>query len=144
MTIFRATTDIFSFFKHNVSTTESVSITKCKEGKIPERFRNVVVQTFKTMKSTSSGVRRFGGTCRLHLQRTCFHSGFLLGLFLDPEMEAMSSSETSVDFQRTTWRYIPKESTLHSHRCENLKSYIQDDVLCTNNYICSLKLGLSF
>jgi hypothetical protein len=33
------------------------------------------------------------------------------------------SSETSVGAQRTTRRYIPEDSTLHNHRCENLKSY---------------------
>jgi hypothetical protein len=40
------------------------------------------------------------------------------------KMEAICSSETSVDFQRTTQRYIPEDGTLHNHRCENLKSYI--------------------
>jgi hypothetical protein len=39
------------------------------------------------------------------------------------KMEAIFSFETSVDFQRTTQRYIPGGSTLHNHRCENLKSY---------------------
>jgi hypothetical protein len=39
-------------------------------------------------------------------------------------MEAICSSETSVDFQWTTWRYIPEDSIIHNHRCENLKSYI--------------------
>jgi hypothetical protein len=39
------------------------------------------------------------------------------------KMEAICSSETSVDFQRTTQRYIPEDSTLHNHRCENLKSH---------------------
>jgi hypothetical protein len=34
-------------------------------------------------------------------------------------MEALCSSETSVDSQRTTRRYIPEGDTLH-----NLKSYI--------------------
>jgi hypothetical protein len=34
------------------------------------------------------------------------------------------ASETSVDTQRTTRRYIPEDSTLHNHRCENLKSYL--------------------
>jgi hypothetical protein len=29
----------------------------------------------------------------------------------------------SVDFQRTTRRYVPKDRSLHNHRCENLKSY---------------------
>jgi hypothetical protein len=38
-------------------------------------------------------------------------------------MEAICSSETPVDTQRNTWRYIPEESTLHNQRCENLKSY---------------------
>jgi hypothetical protein len=33
-------------------------------------------------------------------------------------------SETSVDFQQTSRRYIPEDSTLHNHRCENLKSYM--------------------
>jgi hypothetical protein len=33
-------------------------------------------------------------------------------------------AETSVDFQRTTRRYIPEDRTFHNHRCGNLKSYI--------------------
>jgi hypothetical protein len=38
-------------------------------------------------------------------------------------MEAICSSERSVDFQRNTRRYIPEGNTFHNHRCENLKSY---------------------
>jgi hypothetical protein len=38
-------------------------------------------------------------------------------------------SETSVDFQRNTRRYIPEDGTLHDHRCENLKSYKQSVTL---------------
>jgi hypothetical protein len=38
-------------------------------------------------------------------------------------MEATHSSETSLHFQRTTWRYMPEDSTFHSHRCENPKFY---------------------
>jgi hypothetical protein len=45
-------------------------------------------------------------------------------IFFDPEDEEICSSETSVDFQRTTRRYIPEDSTLHNYRCENLKSYM--------------------
>jgi hypothetical protein len=40
------------------------------------------------------------------------------------KMEAICSSETSVDTQLTTRRYIPEDGTLHNHCCENLKSYI--------------------
>jgi hypothetical protein len=40
------------------------------------------------------------------------------------KMDAICSSETSVDFQRTARRYIPDDSTFQDHSCENLKSYI--------------------
>jgi hypothetical protein len=40
------------------------------------------------------------------------------------KMEAIYSSETSVDSQRTEGRYIPEDRTLHNYRCENLKSCI--------------------
>jgi hypothetical protein len=39
-------------------------------------------------------------------------------------MEATFSSETSVDFQRTTQRYNPEESTLRNHRRKNFESYM--------------------
>jgi hypothetical protein len=39
------------------------------------------------------------------------------------KMEAICSSETSVDTQRTTRPYIPEVDTLHNHHCENLKSF---------------------
>jgi hypothetical protein len=39
------------------------------------------------------------------------------------KMEAICSSETSVETRRTTRRHIPEDDTLHNHRCENLKSY---------------------
>jgi hypothetical protein len=38
-------------------------------------------------------------------------------------MEAVCSSETVVEFQQSTQRYIPEDSTLHNHRRDNLKSY---------------------
>jgi hypothetical protein len=40
-----------------------------------------------------------------------------------PMMEAMDSSKTSV-LTRATRRHIPDDDILHSHRRENLKSYI--------------------
>jgi hypothetical protein len=40
------------------------------------------------------------------------------------KMEAIGSSETSVYTQRATRRYIPENGTRHSHRSENLKSYL--------------------
>jgi hypothetical protein len=40
------------------------------------------------------------------------------------KLEAICSSGTSVDTQRTTRRHIPEDDAIHNHCCENLKSYI--------------------
>jgi hypothetical protein len=55
--------------------------------------------------------RRFRGAYCLH------HQGALV-------MEALSTSETSVDFYHTARRNIPEESHLHAHRRENLISHM--------------------
>jgi hypothetical protein len=39
------------------------------------------------------------------------------------KMGATGSSEMSVDLQRTTWRYVLKDRTLHNHRCENILNH---------------------
>jgi hypothetical protein len=52
-----------------------------------------------------------------------FQPSFLIGVFSEPEIEAILSSEESVDFQRTIRRYIPENRALHTQYCENLKSY---------------------
>jgi hypothetical protein len=49
------------------------------------------------------------------------------------KMEAIYSSETSVETQRTTRRHIPEDDTLHNYRCENLKSYILAEVSLQEN-----------
>jgi hypothetical protein len=41
------------------------------------------------------------------------HAGFLLGLFFDPEDGGNMFLRHVVDFERTTWRYIPGDRTLH-------------------------------
>jgi hypothetical protein len=40
------------------------------------------------------------------------------------KMEVTFSSETSVDFQWTTRRYIPEDRSVHNHRCENGRWYM--------------------
>jgi ribosomal protein L14 len=43
-------------------------------------------------------------------------------------MEAVRASGTSVNFNVTTWRYIPEDSKLHTRRREKLKSHIPCNV----------------
>jgi hypothetical protein len=50
----------------------------------------------------------------------------------------------AVDFQRTTWHYIPEDGTLHNHRCENLKSYTAAKHVHPTLYTDMIILGSSF
>jgi hypothetical protein len=44
-------------------------------------------------------------------------------------MEAARTSETLVNFYQTTRCYNPEDSNLHTHRRENLKSYLTTERL---------------
>jgi hypothetical protein len=58
-----------------------------------------------------------------NLLATCFTLISCLAYSPILKMETAYSSETSVDFQQNTRRYIPEDIILLNHSCENLKSY---------------------
>jgi hypothetical protein len=63
---------------------------------------------------------------RLHLQsRKIRERGKSVSRWLqtESELEAIRSFETPVH-TRSKWRHIPEDGILHSHRRENLKSYV--------------------
>jgi hypothetical protein len=60
------------------------------------------------------------GLCRLVEVYRRFIASIIMAIALITE--ASSTSETSVDFYRTTWRINPEDDHLHIQRCENLKS----------------------
>jgi hypothetical protein len=64
--------------------------------------------------------RRFRRKCHSVIQLlTIFYSR---GIFCTLKMESARFSEPSV-LTRPTRRHVPKDGNLHSHLCENLKSY---------------------
>jgi hypothetical protein len=42
------------------------------------------------------------------------------------KMEVICFSKMSVEFQQTTWCYIPEYSTVHNYHCENIESYTRE------------------
>jgi hypothetical protein len=63
-------------------------------------------------------------------------------IFSTLKMGPIYSSETSVDTQQTTWRYIPEDGALHTHCCENLNSYLLKVVVFSFVKIILLYMGL--
>jgi hypothetical protein len=55
-------------------------------------------------------------------------------------MEAICSSEMSVDLQRITRPYIPEHGTLRNDACEDLKSYKLQIILQSNLTIMNIEL----
>jgi hypothetical protein len=67
------------------------------------------------------------------------HVGSSLADFSTLKMEAICSSETSVH-TRSRWRHIQEDGILHSHRCENLKYYLNNLVILRNWFPISILL----
>jgi hypothetical protein len=57
-------------------------------------------------------------------------------------MEAVQTTETLVNSYQSTRRYNPEDSHLHSHRHENLKSYLATMEIRALKW-CGLKVFLS-
>jgi hypothetical protein len=86
--------------------------------------------------------RRFGGTYRLHLhcrklsqaeRATCFTLLFFLAYSSTLKTVATYSSKTSVDFQRTTWGYIPEDRSLWGSQTLHICNFVSD-------IFCALKI----
>jgi hypothetical protein len=83
---------------------------------------------------------------------TCFHPSVFLHLS-NLKMEAICSSETSVDFQHTALFYTPEDSILHKQHIQNFKPYIFviDPVFillwklfCLDDKLCTAKVSDEF
>jgi hypothetical protein len=96
--------------------------------------------------------RCFGGTYRpifrVEASRALLPSFFTLvsclAYFSILNMEATRSSETSVDFQRTTRRYIAEDGTFPNHLCENLRSYLFIEIFLLLNAKIAVMITRNF
>jgi hypothetical protein len=109
-----------------------------------EYLKNVIFWDVALCRSCVT--RRFGGTYRLHLQGRKIHKRgtrvSTLADFCTLKIEAILSAETSVH-TRSTQRYIPEDDILHSHSCENVKSYILNICLLMEGGMISEKISYS-
>jgi hypothetical protein len=80
-----------------------------------------ITSIFRVEKSASEEPTWAGGSRRLLPPA---HVSSSLADFSTLKMEAIRSSENSVQFTKVTRCHIPEDGILHSHRCENFKSYI--------------------
>jgi hypothetical protein len=71
--------------------------------------------------------KRISSICSVQISASSLqppaHAGSSLADFTTLKMETIRSSEMSVH-TRSTRRHIPEDGIVHSHRRENLKSYI--------------------
>jgi hypothetical protein len=80
-----------------------MEVQKVYEVPLPDSMKSSVFWDI-TPCSPLKANRRFGGTCRLHLQG-----------------RRISRSRNQ---RESRWQACPEDRNFHSHRCENLKSYI--------------------
>jgi hypothetical protein len=96
---------------------EELSASFIRVTRIDELGTTLAVTSNRRMLRTNTGNYRMR---RLLVTARVVPSSLILVTLMK---EAQSSSETSV-LTRTTWRNVPEDDILHSHRSENLKSYI--------------------
>jgi hypothetical protein len=105
--------------------------TGSKQGLLAVCFTLVFYLAYSsTLKMEATCYSKTSPEGRNQVLATCFTMVFCLAYSSILKMDAVCSSETSVSFQRTTLRYIPEDRTFHNYRCENVNSYILNN-LCT-------------
>jgi hypothetical protein len=125
------------YFLHKIVNLSNIfwNITPCRPLKVNWRFGGTYCLNLQDRRI--SWVRY---ECESRWQVETFTPVFCTAYSSILNMEAIVSSETSVDFQQSTRRYISEESTLHYHCCEDLKSEIVNFITAID---CKLQSNIS-
>jgi hypothetical protein len=113
-----------SLFSFNILTAYSKGKLKSNGDKVSPCLvcrlvlRTVVFRVVATMFQSARPRLCLDWLVPLHLR--LLTRGWLIALM----MEAVQTSETSVNSYRSTRRYNPEDSHLRTHRCEDVKSYV--------------------
>jgi hypothetical protein len=118
------------------NTTTFWDITPCSPSKVNRRFEKICRLRLQGRRVSRARNQCEAGSKQSPVSRWGYYSAM--------KMEVTFFSEVSVDFQRTTRRYIPEDGALRNHRCKNLQILQAGRCFSKTDNVCIFTTYFSF